>query len=224
MLDRLSVLNIRFSNALNYSEIPKFRGAVAAALKSNNVLFHNHLDDSGALRYAYPLIQYKRINGKAAIVCVGQGTDSIGEFFANMGKPLSIGAKEMTLTVESVKAEMATVAVYEESYCSYSLRKWLPLNSSNYVKYQSIEGLKERFTLLEGILTGNILSFAKGLNISFERQITCSITALKEMPSIRYKGVGFAAFDVRFKSNVRLPDFIGLGKGVSHGLGTVVKM
>jgi len=224
MLDRLSVLNIRFSNALNYSEIPKFRGAVAAALKSNNVLFHNHLDDSGALRYAYPLIQYKRINGKAAIVCVGQGTDSIGEFFANMGKPLSIGAKEMTLTVESVKADMATVAVYDEGDFSYSLRKWLPLNSKNYAEYQRVEGLKERFAMLERILTGNILSFAKGVKSSFDRQVTCSITSLDETPPLYYKGVSFASFDVRFKSNARLPDFIGLGKGVSHGFGTVVKM
>ena len=30
------------------------------------------------------------------------------------------------------------------------------------------------------------------------------------------------SFDVEFKANVSLPDYIGLGKGVSLGFGTVV--
>jgi hypothetical protein len=31
------------------------------------------------------------------------------------------------------------------------------------------------------------------------------------------------AFDVEFKTNVSLPDYIGLGKGASTGFGVVVK-
>jgi hypothetical protein len=31
------------------------------------------------------------------------------------------------------------------------------------------------------------------------------------------------SFDAEFKTNVSLPDYIGLGKGVSLGMGTVVR-
>jgi hypothetical protein len=41
---------------------------------------------------------------------------------------------------------------------------------------------------------------------------------------MKYKGISFAAFDVLFKTNVSLPNYTGLGKGVSHGFGTVVRM
>ncbi|MDR2804596.1 MAG: hypothetical protein LBB85_02990, partial [Dysgonamonadaceae bacterium] len=61
MDNKTSVLVIYFSNSVSQNEISKFRGAVINMLTSNNVLFHNHTDDG--LRYAYPLIQYKRIRG-----------------------------------------------------------------------------------------------------------------------------------------------------------------
>ena len=62
-----NILTIKFSNHISKEEIPLFRGAVISTLEQNNILFHNHNDDN-SLRYSYPLIQYKRIGGCAAIV------------------------------------------------------------------------------------------------------------------------------------------------------------
>ncbi|MDR1738786.1 MAG: hypothetical protein LBR66_08245, partial [Candidatus Symbiothrix sp.] len=180
-MNRISILTVRFNNEIMQHEIPKFRGAVVAMLQSNNVLFHNHTDDG--FRYAYPLIQYKRINGRAAIVCVGEGTEAIGEFFASPLNPpqgglpcLQIGNREFSLELDSVKAEQMLVQVWESStlnpadaglpFC-YQLRKWLPLNQENHHRFSEIEDLKSRCEFLEKILVGNILSFAKGLGIHF---------------------------------------------------------
>ncbi|MDR1783619.1 MAG: hypothetical protein LBR13_05100, partial [Dysgonamonadaceae bacterium] len=58
-MNKISILTVRFNNEITQHEIQKFRGAVVAMLQNNNVLFHNHTDDG--FRYAYPLIQYKRI-------------------------------------------------------------------------------------------------------------------------------------------------------------------
>ncbi|MFW5721489.1 MAG: CRISPR-associated endonuclease Cas6 [Bacteroidota bacterium] len=38
---------------------------------------------------------------------------------------------------------------------------------------------------------------------------------------ITYKDVKHQTFDVSFKTNIFLPEYIGLGKGVSIGFGTV---
>ena len=73
-INKVRIMVIRFSNTITLKEIPLMRGALIHALDSNsNLLFHNH-DESG-LRYAYPLIQYKRINNKAAMVCINEGAD-----------------------------------------------------------------------------------------------------------------------------------------------------
>ena len=68
MQNDIHILVIRFKNEISLLEIPFFRGAILHALHGEaNVLFHNHVDES-SFRYSYPLIQYKRIQGKAAIV------------------------------------------------------------------------------------------------------------------------------------------------------------
>lgn len=221
MLNSVKTLVIRFGNELYPDEIEYFRGAVIHAMEGANVLFHNHLDGN-KLRYAYPLIQYKRIHRKAAVVCVGEGTEAIGEFFASCHFDVSFGERSVTLEVEGVQAHQTLVQVWQDMF-TYQIRKWLPLNQENYAKYMALESLAEKYAMLEKLLTGNILSFAKGLAIHFEKQVECKITAMDEPRIVTYKGVKMMAFDAEFKSNVSIPNYVGLGKGVSLGFGTVVK-
>lgn len=69
------------------------------------------------------------------------------------------------------------------------------------------------------MVIGNILSFAKGMGIYFKDRITCKILEIEEPYWVIYKGVRMMAFNICFKSNLSLPDNIGLGKGVSLGNG-----
>ena len=62
----IRLLIITFKNRISNEEIPLFRGAIINNFGNRiSELFHNHQNEK--LRYAYPLIQYKRINGNAAI-------------------------------------------------------------------------------------------------------------------------------------------------------------
>ena len=106
----------------------------------------------------------------------------------------------------------------------YTLRKWLPFNSNNYNEFLQLEGLAARAEFLQRILVGNILSMCKGLGIRLERDITCEILKMEEPRLELYKGVKMMSFDVEFKTNVSLPDFCGLGKGTSLGMGMVKMM
>lgn len=221
MQNTVKTLVIRFTNELYYNEIECFRGAILQTMENANVLFHNHLEED-KLRYAYPLIQYKRIHRKAALVCVGEGTEAIGEFFSSCHSHVLIGERSVTLEVESVRAHQTLVQVWEDLFM-YRIRKWLPLNQENYARYMALESLAEKYAMLEKLLTGNILSFAKGLGIHFEKQVECKITTIEEPRIFTYKGVKMMAFDAEFKCNVSLPDYVGLGKGVSLGHGTVVR-
>jgi hypothetical protein len=219
---RTPLLVIEFKNSIQHHEIPKFRGAVINMLSSGNMLFHNHTEDGG-LRYSYPLIQYKRIHGKAAIVCIKAGTESIGEFFSTVREPVVLGRQEMMLELDSIKADSILIQIWESSF-TCSLRKWLPFNSENYVRFRELTGLKEQIGFMENILIGNILSFAKGIGIHFEKELHCTVTDMEATGMMKHKGISFAAFDVLFRTNVSLPNYIGIGKGVSHGFGTVVRM
>ncbi len=216
------IILIRFENYLSAHEIEAFRGAVISQLKSKDLLFHNHLPDGEGFRYSYPLIQYKRINKKAAIFCLGNGTESIGKFFLDSDLTLDLNGKPLKLEVESVKAYKHRIQIWNSSF-RFTIRKWLALNQENYDLFDKLESVAEKSMFLENILKANILSFAKGLDIFFDKQVECKITWLSEPAITQYKNVKMTIFDAEFITNVSIPNYAGLGKGVSVGYGMTVR-
>lgn len=214
----INILTIIFDNELRPHEVPLFRGAVINALNEKNILFHNHEGDS--FRYNYPLIQYKTLRGKAALVCVGEGTQAVGEFFASGNFDVIIGDRNEKLQLLRAEPRRYNIQVWEQMF-HYRLRRWLPLNSENYKRYMECESLADRCVLLENILKGNILSMGKGLGIDFDKQVKCAISKLDESYQVTVKGVKLMCFNVEFSCNVSLPAHIGLGKHASLNCGTV---
>lgn len=217
---KIRILYIRFRNELQNNEIEMFRGAVLSKLPNASVLFHNHVNDN--FRYSYPLIQYKRLFGKAAIVCLEAGTEAVGELFSAGDFSFRIGDRVVRMEIDSIKAQQVLIQPWDTTF-TYHLHRWLPFNEENYKAYQQLEGLAERYGFLEKKLTGNILSLAKGLDIYFDTRILCKIIEIESPYWIMYKGVRMMAFNIRFKTNVSLPDNIGIGKGVSLGNGILYK-
>lgn len=222
MEKKTKILIVKFANEIRNDEVPLFRGAVVSTMKKPHVLFHNHNSD-GTLRFDYPLIQYKRIGREAAIVCVNKGTEVIGKFFASCNFDVQIGNHKQHLQVNSVDGYQCLVQVESEE-SAFSIRRWLPLNQENFEKYLELDGLAERCEMLEKKLIGNILSFAKGIGVSIDKEIKLKIKQIKNERSYEHKGVKMKGMDVVFSCNVSLPNHIGLGQGVSVGFGVVERM
>ncbi len=220
-MPKIKTLLLRFENDLSSAEIPKFRGAVIASLEQKNILYHNH-DENGVV-YKYPRIQYKRLHQKAAIVCINEGVEAVHELFTSNNFFYQIGDRKVQMRIQSID-------VYETSldYCDdmkgYRLRNWLPLNSENYKEYQSLERLADKVVFLEEKLVGNLLSFFTSIGFRANDLIRLNITNILDQRLARYKNVKLMAFDVEFKCNLTLPSYIGLGKSVSVGFGTLTRI
>ena len=199
---KLPQLTIRFKNHTNLSENPLFAKTITQS----------------SIAYAYPLIQCKRINGRAAIICIGEGTEQIGGFFASTDSRMYDGEKE----IDTIKAETITIQTWNSDF-AYSIRKYLPFSNENYAGYQAISDIKMRYRFIEKFLTHNLLFFAKQTGIQLVHDLLCTVTELEEKAKVKYKNHTFASFDLRFRTNLSLPNYIGLGIGVSHGFGTVAR-
>jgi hypothetical protein len=210
---KVSTLIVRFKNEIEYSETSEFRKEIMNILTETK---RSH-------RYSYPLIQCKRLNGKASIICIEEGTEHIGEFFSNLRNASHLNDKETSLELDTVNAYKVLVQTWKGAF-TYSIRKWHPFNKMNYEKFRQMNDKETEIAFLEELLIDNILFFAKGTGVRFEQKPTCSIINMEAKEPIKHESVNFAAFDLLFKTNVSLPNYIGLGKGVSYGFGTVVRM
>ena len=224
---KLRFLRVDFDLPIKFQEISKFRGAIAELVGRESVLFHHHYQDEQGkekLLYKYPLIQYKRLYGNAAIICLGAAVEEIHKIFegGNSWK-MHMGRREVSLRIHSLRLnEYQLKLLPQEEHYTYTMNKWLGLNSENYQIYQNTEGLRAKVELLESILSGNIISFAIGLGWKIPTQDQGKFSlVIEEFEThvIPFKGERLTAFSVTFKTNLFLPSYIGLGKGVSRGYG-----
>lgn len=218
-MKKLKLLKIVFDQEIPSRSISQFRGAIISKISKDFILFHNHIGNDG-YRYNYPLIQYKSINKKAALICIEDGTEEIHELLKLNNWNIEIKSGSLKLSIDQLSANHFTIQVWDKMF-NYQISDWLGLNTVNYKKYNSIDGIVEKTQFLEKILIGNMLSFAKGIGYQVDKEIKLSITEITRTKLIRYKDASLQAFDLTFKCNFFIPNYIGLGKGASSGFGVV---
>lgn len=218
-LPKVKYILLTFSAPINTKQLEGFRGAIIQQVGGDS-FYHNHGEMGYA--YRYPLVQYKRIGGHAALLIINDAVDTASKLIGGGKSTLRLGNEEIPFDVVRVRPGNALVQVWNECF-SYHLHRWLPLNKNNYEEYRQITALADRIALLERILVGNILSMSKGLGLSITSQIKCSITHLSNQHKLHYKGVNLVEFNAEFDCNVSIPDYFGIGKGVSLGHGVCVR-
>lgn len=212
---------VMYDTQISEAEIGCLRGLMISVAGGNS-LFHNHQGEG--YRYAYPLVQYKRIAGHAALVGIGEGADAVAQLAFDHPKVEGrIGRRQVEMSVANMRMESSDISCGGEMDRRYKVSRWMPLNEKNYHAYRSTQGLIERMAMMERLLTANILSFAKGVGVFFDREVRNSLTRLVVAGHAMRKGVEMMAFDAEFASNVEMPDYVGIGKGASIGRGTLMR-
>lgn len=217
-MKRIRLLKISFNALIKSYEIPAFRGAVAEKAGNKSVLFHNH--DKNGYNYRYPLIQYKSLRQHPVLLCIDEGVDEIHHFFQSKEWDISISGRRLDMSIENMNLNTFTMQVWDKQWY-YSIHNWIALNQKNVGVYNDKPTEKDKKEYLERILTGNILSLAKGINWTVDKQITTQIQKVRNVSTASLKGNKLLGFHLDFSSNVFLPNHIGLGKGVSHGYGII---
>jgi len=218
-MPKVRYLKIRFSNPMMPYEAPCFRSAVIEATQRQSSLFHNHAPVKGFV-YRYPLIQYKVTQRKASIICLGPATDDIHYLLQNRQLNLRIGERREAFEIEDIQLRYHQVQLWQARF-RYALKNWMALNQENYRKFIQLETEVERLQFLENLLKANLLSFAGGIGWYVEGSVEARITQLKNSRWLPFKGRKVLCFTLNFTTNMSLPDYVGLGKGVSTGFGGV---
>ena len=220
-MKKIKILKVIFDGNLKPSEVPALRGAIVEKVGRKNVLFHNHLEKG--FRYKYPLIQYKTILGKPALICLDEGVDEIHKYFNKKDWDIFIGDKKLTMKIHSLSLDQFDLDVSDDLF-KYRIHNWIALNQKNNQSFKRAENLVDRILILEKALTGNIISFAKGINWDITKKLQVKIIDQRYTNPVNLSGNTLIGFNVDYSANAFLPNHIGLGKGVSKGFGTVNRL
>lgn len=196
----------------------KLRGFFGNFFKEKSPLLHNHFED-GRFAYRYPLVQYKVVDAKPMILGINEGADLLLDLFLNI-KFLQIDEFEIPINSKNIETQVYEVDVADKLIDYEFKTLWMALNEKNFSLYKKTE-INKRAELLDKIIQNNILSFYKGIGFWVDEKILAKGRFIEK--STKFKNQVMAAFEGTFITNAILPDFVGIGKAVSRGFGTVAK-
>jgi hypothetical protein len=192
------------------------RGYIGRQFEEYPIL-HHHIIDLGYV-FTYPKVQYKIIADTASILGIDEGGRVLKKISDELDE-LVLGHSIYKIT-KKILVEQECTLCPSQNLLQYSfLTPWLALNPKNYQRYIQTRDWKERKNLLNSILIGNILSLCKGLGVVVDKELNAR--SHLEPQKIVFKAVPVIGFLGFFQVNFRIPDFFGLGKGVSQGFGVI---
>jgi len=212
-------LHIVFSEHIQSYDIPKFRAAVIEKSLRRSDLFHNHSDGDNVV-YRYPLIQYKVHQKKASLVCLNEATEDIHYLLSQKNFDFRIGKEVKHYEIDDVRLKYEYVQTHDTMQ-SYSLLNWMGLNQDNFKLYQNIESYIDKIKFLEDLLYKHLLIFMEAMKVVPLLPLKLNILSVKGEKFIEYKNIFHLTFTLHFNTNLYIPDYVGLGKGVSVGFGII---
>jgi len=179
------------------------------------------LDGSYRDQFLYPRVQVKILNEQIYIIGIHEGVDpvlSIAEKF-EMFDFGNITFEVQDCDIENVDKQF----IPSSRLVRYRfITPWVALNHMTGGKYKFLTN-QEKPSYLNRLLGQNIIFLANELGINLEDNIFTKV----KVPSLFPRPVDdnkWGAFMGEFKINFVLPNYIGVGNGITRGFGTIYGM
>jgi hypothetical protein len=177
--------------------------------------------DDGRPLYEYPRIQFKVIDTTAVLMGIGEGSEVVRRLWSDLDET-ELGDEHVQVLGAQLESGQAEITACTEPIQYRFLTPWLALNQKNFRSYTGSRNTKFRKDELSRILVGNCLGLAKSLDITFGQRIDADCRTLTSIKTM-LNGKGAIGFLGRFKINLKLPEYLGLGKSVARGFGAVTE-
>lgn len=214
----LQIASLQLGIHLPLDRITQLRKTVSAIAGADDDLLHNHASRERVI-YRYPLVQYKSISEGAAILGIGdEGCRSL----ENLIKAEDFTAIFNENGITGIEKETLYLQLFEQIAETYSLQNYIALNQNNLADWHNSPSLPARAALLERCIVGHILKFCSAIKwLLPPKSLQVELLDFRSHTTHAFNNT-FLAFDVLFRTNITLPEHIGLGKAVSHGFGLVM--
>ncbi len=197
---------------------PQLRGFFATKFNEYSLL-HQHSADR--LIYRYPLVQYKMIEGAPMVIGINDGAEVLKQVYDKYDE-IKLGEEVYEIVEKGISVRNQEFGLSDKIHSYEFATPWLALNQENYMKYYGLKSPEDRHEFLRKTLIGNLLSMSKSLDYQVPDEIKCDVDV--KIRKSRLKDVNVMTFIGGFCVNFIIPNYLGIGKSVSRGFGTVKQL
>ena len=214
MLLKIFTLTLEPVDPLQFS-IAETRAYFTEKLEEYTVL--NKSNDT-AFIYRYPAVQCKQIKNRLIIMGISQGA-ALLEQLAHARSEMVSGKNTCTIRERDAVIRNEEFGISDTTHVYEFLTPWLALNQQNAKKFYDLKGKPERDAFIRRILMGNLETLAKSLDYKTPLPILCEAKIRFRIDWMGRENV--MVFLGKFTTNLRIPDYFGMGQSVSQGFGTI---
>jgi hypothetical protein len=211
---RVFTLTLEPVNPVQFS-LAELRAFMAGEL---DLFTAHHKDHTPGFIHRYPALQCKIVKNTLIAVGISQGADLLEGVSRNQ-KILSAGKNACTIVTRDAAIRLEPFGVTGTMVNYEFLTPWLALNQQNTKKFYELKGKPERDAFLQKLLAGGLGTLAKSLDYKLPEPIVCEEKVRFRKDWIDNKSV--MVFTGKFRTSLRIPDYLGMGQSVSQGFGTL---
>ena len=179
------------------------------------------LDGKLRNKYLYPRVQVKILNEQIYIIGIKEGVEPVMSIINNIN---SFNFGNITINIDKYEVEenVDQFKVTEKLFRYKFITPWIALNKSTGGKYRFLSE-HEKPLFLNKLLGQNLLFIAKELGEEIKTKIYTKVIVGNNMPE-KIDDNGWGAFGGEFKTNFILPNYTGMGNGITRGYGTLFSL
>ena len=219
-MHKTKIIRITFTpEKFKKADIPRLRGYLAKKFPQYNEI-HHHTKD-GNFIYTYPDIQFKFINHKPTIIGFGKGHDILTELFLKVDQ-LEINRKMLDISEKSITIYESELGITEQPHQYKFLQPWMALNAENFETYKQSNN-KDRQIFLNHLIRENLKTVSHAFDYWIPDPEEIKVDSNLKMKLSPFKGNMMVTFTGEFLINFNIPDYLGIGKQVARGYGTILR-
>jgi hypothetical protein len=111
-----------------------------------------------------------------------------------------------------------------DSFFDYQFTSpWMALKEENYETFKTLDRI-EKQQFLRHLLRENLKTVSKGFHYSIPDIESVKVEGYFKPRPMNFKNIRMVCFTGEFTTNFLLPDYLGIGKQVARGFGTVKRV
>jgi hypothetical protein len=177
-----------------------------------------HKDSTPGFIHRYPVVQCKQIKSMLVVIGIRQGADLLQEI-SGTAKEFRSGENTCIISGRDREIRNEEFGISDKIRTCEFLTPWLALNQQNAKKFYDLKGKPERDAFMQKLLTGHLSTLARSLDYDLPAPLMCECRVRFKRQRIHQENV--MVFLGTFSTNLRIPDYLGVGQSVSSGFGTI---